>query len=112
MEIKQDLFDISSRLKEIDDKYSLHYNERSGKYELRGERNELLIVFPYDRIDCRMLIHARRTRVERSRELIEEMERHNEKIIASRERESAEFYQEKLKECAERYYVEKRKSGN
>lgn len=109
MLITHDLFDISDRLKEIDPAYTLHYNPRRGKYELRGKENLLLIVFPYDKIDCRMLTHARKTRVERSRELIKEMEEHNKKIELERSRAESERYAEGLKESAEKYYARKRK---
>lgn len=112
MLITHDLFDISSRLKEIDTNYTLHYNVRSGKFELHGKDDVVLIVFPYDRIDARMITHARRTRVERSQELMREIEENNARIEAERLKEEDEYYQEKLKERAERYYVARRKGSN
>ena len=112
MLISRDLFDISDRLKEIDHNYTLHYNRKSGKFELHGKDDVLLIVFPYDRIDARMISHARRTRVERSQELIREMEEHNAKLELSRMKAEDEFYMESFKECAEKYYAERGKRGN
>lgn len=109
MLITQDLFDISQRLKEIDGNYTLHFNAKKGKFELHGKEDVLLIVFPYDRIDARMITHARRTRVERSKELIHEMEEHNARLEESRQRTENEFYLEKFKETAEKYYISNKK---
>ena len=109
MLITHDCFDIASRLKEIDTDYTLHYNERAKKFELRGKNNTLLIVFPYDRIDARMITHARRTRVERIKEIIREMDEQNERLIASSERAQNNYYQDLLKETAEKHYVKRRK---
>ena len=108
MLITHDVFDISDRLKEIDPDYTLHYNGSKGKFELRGKDNVLLITYPYEKIDARMIVHARKTRVERSRELLREMEEHNAKLERARKKAQDEFYLESLKETAERYYAERR----
>ena len=110
MLISSDVYDIADRLKEIDPGYRLRYNRATKKFELRGRCNELLIVFPYDSIDARMVEHARRTRIERSRELVAEIEAHNRKIFEAREREAANGAEDSLKEIAGRYYAEGRKS--
>lgn len=112
MLISSDVYDIADRLKEIDPNYTLHYNRKTKKFELWGKRNELLIVFPYSAVDARMVEHARRTRIERSRELIREIEENNRKILESRELETTKNAQDNLKEIAEKYYVERRKRAN
>lgn len=109
MLITHDLFDISSRLKEIDSSYTLHRNDLTRKFELHGKRDVVLIIFPYDRIDARMISHARRTRVERSRELIREIDEHNRRIEESKERSENEFFMESFKEKAGEYYAKRRK---
>lgn len=109
MLITHDCFDIADRLKEIDADYTLHYNPGSKKFELKGRGGQLLIVFPYERIDQRMLTHARRTRVERIKEIIREIDEHNARLVASRERAEDAYFQDALKESAEKYYVKRRK---
>ena len=109
MLITHDSFDIADRLKEIDPDYTLHYNRRTKKFELKGRRGEVLIVFPHDSIDARMVTHARRTRVERIKEIIREMDEHNERLVASRERAENAYYADAFKETVEKYYVKKRK---
>ena len=105
MLITSDVFDIADRLKEIDPNYTLHYNRKTKKYELRGKDGVLTLVFPYESIDARMITHARKTRIERSKALIEEMERKNRILEERREREAVEDAKDILKEVARRHYA-------
>ncbi len=105
MQILSDVFDVSARLKEIDSRYTLHYDPRRGKFELRGKDGVLLLTYPFESMDARMVELALRTRVERSNELVREMDEHNRKIEEARERESAEYQMESLKEIAEKHYA-------
>ncbi len=107
MLIKSDVFDIADRLKEIDPNYTLHYNRRLKRFELRGKGGALTLVFPYKEIDARMVSHARRTRIERSKALIEEMERNNRLLEEKREREAIKDAEDLLKEVAERHYAKR-----
>lgn len=82
--IVEDLFDIAARIKEIDAGYFIVRDYRSGKFQVhhndqRG--NTLTLVLPYDRLDCRTLNLVRRTRSERKKQLLEEMERENERLL-------------------------------
>ncbi len=76
--IKNDLFDISSRLKEIDPSYEVYFETELQKFTLwaRGKRQ---LVFPFENLDARALTHTRKTRVERIDELIKEIDLGNEK---------------------------------
>lgn len=105
MLIRSDVFDIADRLKEIDPNYTLHYNRKLKRFELRGKGGVLTLVFPYKEIDARMVTHARRTRIERSKALIEEMERSNRLLEERREREAVKDAEDLLKEVAERHYA-------
>ena len=109
MQIHTDVFDIADRLKEIDPNYTLHYNFHSKKFELRGKKGELQLVFPYDKIDARMVELARKTRIERSREFIREMDLYNQRLTEQREREATEVATENLKEIAGKHYATKGK---
>lgn len=81
--IKDDLFGIANRLKEIDDKYFVVYNTLLNRYEVHSSRNvgdTLSVVCPYDELDARMLRLIKRTRVERASSLLKEMEANNKKL--------------------------------
>ncbi len=111
MLIEGDVHDIAARLKEIDAAYTLHYEPRTSRFELRGKDGELLIVFPYDGIDERMVRHARRTRRERLRAIVEEIERANDEAEARALRAQEKCAEDALREEADRYYAEKRRQG-
>jgi len=84
--ITGDMYDICSRLKEIDGGYYVMFDGKRKRFEVhhRGQRgNTLCVVLPYDRLDERAVVHVRRTRAERMREVVAEMDRDN----ARRERE-------------------------
>ena len=79
-EIKGDLYDIADRLKEIDPSYTIVYNTILARYEVHSDKNvhdTLCVVSSFRHLDSRLLEVVRRTRRERSRELLEEMERGN-----------------------------------
>lgn len=84
--ITADLFDIARRLKEIDSGYFIVRDYKSGKFQVHHNEQKggtLALVLPFDRLDFRTLTLVRRTRAERKAQLIEEMERDNEKLLAN-----------------------------
>lgn len=87
IEIRADLYDVSSRLREIDPRYTLYYNVRRNRYEIYVG-GALQIVAPFARLDARTVEHVRKTRVENRRKLLAEMETHNLKLETS-ERKAA-----------------------
>jgi hypothetical protein len=86
--IKDDLFDIASRLKEIDGRYFLVYNKKYGRFEVHAEgmRDSLSCVLPFDRPDARTIRYVRETRAEYAAKLAAEIEKNNEKIVSSKEK--------------------------
>lgn len=86
--IEGDLYDISSRVKEIDPAYFIVRNYKTGKFELHAggslRGGTLALVLPYSRLDERALTLARKTRAGRARALIEEIEKSNEKLERER----------------------------
>ncbi len=63
--VTDDVFFISSRLKEIDPSYYVVYNLLKSRYEVHSKEqrgNTLCFVVPYDRLDARTLEYAARTR--------------------------------------------------
>ncbi len=75
-EIKNDLFDISSRLKEINQAYRLFYNNIKKRYEVFA-KGALQFVVPFDKLDQRTLAHAINTRIENADNLIEQISINN-----------------------------------
>jgi ribosomal protein S1 len=87
IEISGDLFDIASRLKEIDERYFPVYNKKYGRFEIHcaEDGRSLACVLPFDRLDGRTIEYVRETRVENVERLFGEIEKNNEKITNSRE---------------------------
>lgn len=82
--IEADLFDISGRLKQIDCDYFIFFDYRSRKFQLHNRSqsgNTLTLVLPFDRLDQRTLSFVRQTRSERKKQLLEEIEKHNMKLL-------------------------------
>ncbi len=79
VEIRQDLYDISKRLREIDRGYFAVYNSLKSRFEVhhRGQRNTFCLALPYETLDERTLRLVRRTRAERAEECMRELEREN-----------------------------------
>lgn len=92
MEIRNDLFDIAARLREIDPRYFVVYDPKTKRYQLHShtERPTFVLEFPYEKLDCRALIHTLKTRAENIERLIEEIERNNLGIVREAEREGRE----------------------
>ena len=78
--VESDCLGVVQRLKEIDMGYFLIFDIDKKKYELHDKsqaRDSYCLTFPFDEIDERMVDMARKTRVQNSDALFEEMEREN-----------------------------------
>ena len=75
-EIKEDLFDIAHRLREIDDRYRVYRNLKLNRFEIHAN-GVLQLAAPFDRLDARTLELVRSTRLEYAENLIKDMDRHN-----------------------------------
>lgn len=81
--IENDLFDISSRLREIDGDYFIVYNTRRGCYEVhhKGQREgTFCLTVPYGELDSRTVELVKSTRREYMDNVIREIERNNAKL--------------------------------
>ncbi len=74
--IEHDLFDIASRLKEVDERYELFFNKSLNRYEIFAN-GVLQIAVPFDRLDARTVEFARKTRLENLQKLVESIDREN-----------------------------------
>ncbi|MBO4539182.1 MAG: hypothetical protein J5781_02815 [Clostridia bacterium] len=81
--INNDLYDIASRVKEIDPRYEIYFETESQKFTLwaAGKRQ---LTFPFENLDERALVYARKTRIENMEEVIKEIDSGNEKYEKDR----------------------------
>ncbi len=80
IEITDDLFDISRRLKSVDEDYRLYYNGAKRRYEVHNRKqcgSTLAFVVPFEELDARTVEYARKTRAENIELLLAEMDKHN-----------------------------------
>lgn len=78
--IKNDLYDITIRLMEIDVCYRVFYNAKKGRYEIHREKygkTEFAFVVPYEKLDARTVDYALQTRAENIDKLTAEIDAHN-----------------------------------
>ncbi len=82
MIVEGDLYDVAERIKAIAPYYFVVFNEKTRKYELHSDRERptKILVFPFEKLDQRCIEHTVMTRVENFDRIIEEMEKHNEKL--------------------------------
>ena len=82
IEIKNDMFDISNRLKNIDSTYFILYDKIRGKYELHStaQVDTYCATIPYKKLDKRAIDFALKTRRENIDRIILEMEENNKKL--------------------------------
>lgn len=80
--IKNDLFNIANRLKQINKKYFIVYNKQTKKFEVHFKRNfhTLELVLPFERLDIRTINYVLKTKIENKKALLEEIENHNKKL--------------------------------
>lgn len=80
--VYNDLFDVSSRIKSIDDDYQIYFNRGNCRYELHNLRCKPTkqADIPWKTLDCRVLSWARKTRVENLEMLVKEMNEHNQRL--------------------------------
>lgn len=100
--VTSNVFHIPERLKELDERYFVLYNTRTGRFELhiRGQVGGTLgCVFPFDELDARALLYAREHHVSRLKQLAREAEAHNEKLEKEAENTILDKANEKMKQA-------------
>ena len=82
IEITNDLYDIATRLRSVNDSYRLFYNTQKCRYEVRNSNTGALeFVVPYDELDARTVDYARYTSVANAEMVFEDIEKNNAKFI-------------------------------
>ncbi len=74
-----DLYDVASRLKGVDERYELYFNRRSRKFEVYIG-GALQFAVPFDSLDERTIVYAKKTRIERLDLIVEEIDENNRRI--------------------------------
>ena len=89
VKIEKDLFSICDRLRELDGRYELYRNTIAHRFEVYVEK-ALQFVVPFQKLDARTIEFARRTRIERSRQILKEIDEHNARVEKQKEKEILE----------------------
>jgi len=80
--IEHDLYHIADELARIDCRYRLKYNTQTGKYQLHNKKraDSLLLVYPYDKLDYRAVVHTYKTRWDRAKDILAKLDANEKKI--------------------------------
>jgi len=88
IEVTRDLFDIATRLREIDTRYHLFWNNARLQYEVHSSNRPNVLTHqftvPFDALDVRTLQHAHRTHIGNQDE--GEIDAHNRSVEESAQR--------------------------
>ena len=78
-EVRNDLFDISARIKSIDEFYKIYFNGDTRRYELHNSRKipTYQLTFPFTRLDKRALDYTLKSAIKYKELILEEIERQN-----------------------------------
>lgn len=80
--IENDVFDIASRLKGLNENYKIYFNVGTAKYEIHNAvcSPSLQIILPFEQLDIRAIDFAFKTRVENMEEILNDIEQHNRRV--------------------------------
>lgn len=90
--ITDDLYDISSRIKEIDKRYCIMFDTLKQSYMLYCDGNYQL-TFPYKNLDVRALDYASETRIENLDAIIKKVDRYNETMQSDKMRKAHDEFE-------------------
>lgn len=97
IEIKNDCYDICSRIKEIDRSYQIFFNLSRRCYEVHSceqYKSSFCFTIPNSEIDERVLILAKKTRKENQDQLIKEIEEDNRQLEMKNLKKQVEILKE------------------
>ena len=91
--MKSDALGIVDRIKEINSKYSVWYNIKKNKFELYLTETILkpkvyCLTFPHITLDERMVTYVLKSEIQNRKAVIEEIEKHNEKLLKEAQKQS------------------------
>lgn len=80
IEINNDVYFISEKIKEIDGGYKIFYNTKRKKFEVHNVNqigSSYSLTIPYNILDGRTLLLVKKTRIENRKKFFEEIEKNN-----------------------------------
>ena len=82
IKIESDVFDISKRIKEINEGYFIMYNLDNCKYELHcnNQPNSYCFSYPFENLDFKFIDMIYKTNIEHIDNIIQEIDNNNDKI--------------------------------
>ena len=82
IKIESDVFDVSKRIKEIDENYFIMFNLNNNKYELHctSQPNTYCFSYPYEDLDERFIDMIYKTNIVNIDNIIEQIDNNNAKI--------------------------------
>lgn len=82
IKIKNDVFDIARRIKQIDSGYFLCFNTKTKNFEVHNKKQKhtFCLIVPDKQIDCRVLSHVLKTRRENIDKILAEIDKHNQEL--------------------------------
>ena len=80
--IKNDLYEISDRVCEIDSNYFIVFNDAKNKFEIhnKSQKNTYCLTVPYKKLDARAIDLVQKTKIENAEKIYNEIELQNEKL--------------------------------
>lgn len=106
--IRDDVYDIGKRLREVDSSYFVVYDTFKEKYEVHSTDTQgatsYCFTVPFNELDARTITYAMETNVKlRGDKIIEEMEKNNEKIEKENDRKRKNLIEDIGREVWERH---------
>lgn len=97
-EVRNDLFDVSARIKSMDENYKIYFNGDTRRYELHNTRKRptYQLTFPFARLDKRALDYTLKSAIKNRELILKEIEEQNAKAERENERKLFEKIMEKV----------------
>ena len=91
-QIRNDLFEISNRIKQIDNNYYIVFNTARKKFEVHYNRskNTYELTIPFDELDARTVEFVRKTRMQNKQKILEEIKNNNALLEAKKQKQIKE----------------------
>jgi hypothetical protein len=101
--ITHDLFDVSTRIKDIDADYTICRNSTENRFEVYWH-GLFAFVVPFDCLDERTLVYTQKTRRERDRSIEREIDEGNDKIEQEKQK-NIDLMKAKIKDYTDYYFA-------
>ena len=101
IKIKNDLFFMAERLKEIDDGYFIAFNTKTSKFEIHNSKqpySTFCLLVPNNKLNPSLIEYVRKTRSENQKKLIKEMEEANQKLENHNKKQILDEAEQKFEE--------------